>query len=265
MSNYLTPKETADYISELSVTKATISVKKRFLLSFMAGVFVALGAHGFLVAYEDIFLRAAVFPVGLMLIILVGGELFTGNCLMTLGLLNKKINVKSYASSITQVFFGNLAGMLFMVMLMYFSGLYKIGGASTEAVIDVATSKISYSFTQIMFKGILCNIIVAAGIWLTYVSKDVTGKLFACWFTITLFALSGYEHCIANMYFLPLASLYDSSITLSGIVSNIVPATIGNFIGGGILVPLVYYHVHYKDQVKSTKTSNSKNSFTKHA
>ncbi len=245
-NNYLTPKETADYISDLSCAKASMSVKKRFLLSFMAGLFISLGSQGFLTIYSDPFLRAAVFPVGLMLIILVGGELFTGNCLMTFGCLNKKINLKNFISSISQVWFGNLIGSLFVVLLVYFSGMYKPDSTLANTVATVANAKVSLSFTQILLKGILCNILVALGVWFAYTAKDTIGRLFGCWFPVMLFVLCGYEHCVANMFFLPLGALVDNSITITKILSNIIPATIGNFIGGGLLLPVFYFYSYRK-------------------
>lgn len=245
-NNYLTPKETADYITELSVTKARMKIKRRFLLSFMGGLFIALGGQGFLTMYSDPFLRAAVFPVGLMLIVLVGGELFTGNCLMTFGCLNKKISIKELISSIMQVWFGNLVGSLAVALLVYYSGMYKPDSALATTIATVAKAKVSLSFMQIMFKGILCNILVALGVWFAYTAKDTIGKLFGCWFPVMLFVLCGYEHCVANMFFLPLGALVDSSITITQIIGNLIPSTIGNFIGGGLLLPVLYYNVYHK-------------------
>ena len=245
-NNYLTPKETADFISDLSYTKATMSVRKRFLLSFMAGVFISLGGQGFLTIYNDLFLRAAVFPVGLMLIVLVGGELFTGNCLMIFGCLNKKIKIKDFIISILQVFFGNLIGSLFVVLLVYFSGMYKPDSVLATSVATVANAKVSLTFTQILFKGILCNILVALGVWFAYTAKDTIGRLFGCWFPVMLFVLCGYEHCVANMFFLPLGALVDNSITIAQIIGNIIPATIGNFIGGGLVIPIFYHFAYNK-------------------
>lgn len=245
-NNYLTPKETADYVTELSVTKANMKVNKRFLLSFMGGFYIALGGQGFLTMYADPFLRAAVFPVGLMLIILVGGELFTGNCLMTFGSLNKKISVKQLVSSISQVWFGNLIGSLAVVLLVYYSGMYKPDSVLATTIATVAKAKVSQSFVQILSKGIICNILVALGVWFAYTAKDTIGKLFGCWFPVMLFVLCGYEHCIANMFFLPLGALIDNSITITQIIGNLIPSTIGNFIGGGLLLPVLYYQVYHK-------------------
>lgn len=245
-NNLLSPKETADLVTEVSIGKANMSVLKRFLLSFMAGAYISLGGQGFLTAFNNQFLRAAIFPVGLMLIVLVGGELFTGNCLMTFGTLNKKITWSKYISSLLQVFFGNLVGSIFIAVLVYYSGLCKPDSSIAIAVSQVAHAKVSLTFVQAMLKGILCNILVALGVWFAYTAKDTVSKLFACWFPVMLFVLCGYEHCVANMFFLPLGAMIDNTISIMDIVKNIIPVTIGNFIGGGLLVPLFYYPIYYK-------------------
>ncbi|QSX07034.1 formate/nitrite transporter family protein [Sedimentibacter sp. zth1] len=246
VNNFFTPKETADLISESSINKATMSIKKRVFLSFMAGIFISLGGQGFLTIFNNSFLRAAVFPVGLMLIVLVGGELFTGNCMMTFGYTQKKIKLKNYISSILQVYFGNLIGALFVVFLVYFSGLYKNGSTLYASITAVATAKSNLTFVEAMFKGILCNILVVLGVWFATASKDITGKLLGCWFPVMLFVLCGYEHCVANMFFMPLGALINENITIFSVINNLIPVTIGNFIGGGLLIPLVYNQVFYK-------------------
>ncbi len=215
-------------------------------MSIMAGLYISLGAQGFMVTYENVFIRAAVFPVGLMLIVLVGGELYTGNCLMTFALLQKKIKAYDYIKSLLQVFTGNFIGALIVVALLYFGGVYN-NQVLSETVVKIANAKLSLTFTQALSKGILCNILVSLGVWFATTSKDTTGKLLGCWFPVMLFVLTGYEHVVANMFYLPMAAIYDSTITISKIlISNFLPVAIGNFIGGGILVPVVYYRVYHK-------------------
>ncbi len=215
-------------------------------MSIMAGLYISLGAQGFMVTYENVFVRAAVFPVGLMLIVLVGGELYTGNCLMTFALLQKKIKAYDYIKSLLQVFTGNFIGALIVVALLYFGGVYN-NQVLSETVVKIANAKLSLTFTQALSKGILCNILVSLGVWFATTSKDTTGKLLGCWFPVMLFVLTGYEHVVANMFYLPMAAIYDSTITISKIlISNFLPVAIGNFIGGGILVPVVYYRVYHK-------------------
>jgi len=223
-----------------------MTTQKRLLMSIMAGLYISLGAQGFMVTYENVFIRAAVFPVGLMLIVLVGGELYTGNCLMTFALLQKKIKVYDYIKSLLQVFTGNFIGALIVVALLYFGGVYN-NQVLSETVVKIANAKLSLTFTQALSKGILCNILVSLGVWFATTSKDTTGKLLGCWFPVMLFVLTGYEHVVANMFYLPMAAIYDSTITISKIlISNFLPVAIGNFIGGGILVPVVYYRVYHK-------------------
>ncbi len=242
-NNYLTPKETYDELILVGQKKASMSFEKRILMSIMAGLYIALGAQGFMVTYDNVFIRASVFPVGLMLVVIVGGELFTGNCLMTFSFIQKKISLKNYFNTLVQVFLGNFIGALIIVFLLYFGGVYK-NQALQETIVKIAHSKVSLTFTQALSKGILCNILVSLGVWFALTAKDTTGKLFGCWFPVMLFVLCGYEHCVANMFYLPLAKIMDPSITFALIFKNLLPVTIGNFIGGGILVPVIYHRVY---------------------
>lgn len=226
--------------------KVSMTAGNRLLMSIMAGLYISLGAQGFIVTYDNVFLRAAVFPVGLMLIILVGGELFTGNCLMTFALLQKKIKAGDYVKNLLQVLVGNFIGALLIVVLLYFGGVYN-NQSFSEVIIKVANSKLSLTFTQALCRGILCNILVTLGVWFATTAGDTTGKILGCWFPIMLFVLCGYEHIVANMFYLPMAALLDSTITVSEIfIKNFIPVTIGNYIGGGILIPVVYDRVYHK-------------------
>lgn len=242
----LTPKETSEAFIISAQNKVSMTVTKRLLMSIMAGLYIALGAQGFMVTYDNLFIRAAVFPVGLMLIVLVGGELFTGNCLMTFGLLQYKITFYDYMKSLTQVFLGNLIGALVVVTLLYFGGVYN-NPVLSEIIVKIAKSKLSLSFIQAMSKGILCNVLVSLGVWFAMTAKDTAGKLLGCWFPVMLFVLAGYEHVVANMFYLPMAAIFDHSITAAQIIiNNFLPVAIGNFIGGGIIVPMIYNKVYFK-------------------
>jgi len=244
-NNCLNPKETYDEFILIGQKKANMSFEKRILMSIMAGLYIALGAQGFMVTYDNVFLRASVFPVGLMLVVLVGGELFTGNCLMTFSFVQKKITFKDLIKSLTQVFFGNFIGALIIVILLYFGGVYK-NQVLAETIVKIAKAKISLSFMEALCKGILCNILVSLGVWFATTAKDTTGKLLGCWFPVMLFVLCGYEHCVANMFYLPLAAIFDHSISIRQMfINNLIPVTIGNFIGGGVLIPMMYHKIHY--------------------
>ena len=247
MSNFcLTPKETTEALIESAQKKVAMPMNKRFIMSMMAGLYISLGAQGFMVTYENLFIRTAVFPVGLMLIVLVGGELFTGNCLMTFAFLQKKITLKDYMSSLLQVLTGNLVGALLVVGFLYFCGIYN-NSTLSETIVKIANTKLLLSFKEALFKGILCNILVSLGVWFATTAQDTTGKLLGCWFPVMLFVLCGYEHVVANMFYLPMAMIFDHSITtLRIILNNFIPVAIGNFIGGGILVPIAYHKVYHK-------------------
>ena len=242
----LTPKETSEALIVIAQNKVAMTVKNRMIMSIMAGIYISLGAQGFIVAYENLFLRAAVFPVGLMLIVLVGGELYTGNCLMTFAFLQKKITLGEFIKNLLQVFLGNLIGALLVAALLYFGGVYS-NAALTETIVKIANSKLQLAFIQALLRGILCNILVSLGVWFATTAKDTTGKILGCWFPVMLFVLCGYEHIVANMFYLPMAAIFDHSITVSKIIiDNFIPVALGNFIGGGILVPMMYYRVYHK-------------------
>lgn len=241
----LTPKETVDSLMQSALKKISYSTVQRMLLGIMAGMYIAFGSHGFIVAYENPFLRAAVFPVGLMLIVLLGGELFTGNCLMTFALLRKKIDIKNYISCLVQVLVSNFLGAMFAVLVLYFGGAYN-NPALAEAAVKVANAKVNLTFTEVLLRGIFCNILVVAGVWISTMSKNVPGKILGCWFPVMLFVFCGYEHSVANMFFLPMGAMLDPSITAAKILHNLIPAIIGNYIGGGIIVPFIYNKTYYE-------------------
>jgi len=242
----LTPKETSEALIVTAQNKVAMTMQKRMIMSIMAGIYISLGAQGFIVAYENLFLRSAVFPIGLMLIVLVGGELYTGNCLMTFALLQKKITLWEYSKNLLQVFFGNLIGALLVVALLYFGGVYS-NATLSETIVKIANSKVQLTFMQALSRGILCNILVSLGVWFATTAKDTTGKILGCWFPVMLFVLCGYEHVVANMFYLPMAAIFNHSVTVSKIIiNNFIPVALGNFIGGGIFIPMMYYRVYHK-------------------
>ena len=246
-STFLTPKETAEAQITVAQYKVSMTVQKRLLMSVMAGMYVALAAQGFIVTYDNAFIRAAVFPVGLMLIVLVGGELYTGSCLITFALLQRKIKVSSYISTLLQILAGNFIGGSAMAGLFYLGGLYN-NPVLVERIIHIANAKLSLTFIQALISGILCNILVSLAVWFTTTATDTTGKILGSWFPVMLFVLCGYEHVVANMFYLPMASIFDSSINIVNMtIKNFIPVALGNYIGGGLLIPIIYNKVFFKD------------------
>lgn len=246
----LTPKEVADATIKIAEGKTKLNFIQTFLLAIFAGVFIGFGSHGYLTVTQTLgnidiglskLIGASVFPVGLMLVLMAGAELFTGNNLMTIALIDKKISFKALSKNWIIVYIGNFLGSILLAYAIYKAGLYKSENIKNLAI-SVGKSKVSLSFYEALIRGILCNMIVVLSIWFATAAKDITGKIFAIWFPIMLFVLSGFEHSVANMFFLPIAKFSGLNISWLDIwVKNLIPVTIGNIIGGGIIISGVYY------------------------
>ena len=237
------------------VRKAALPVHKMILLGILAGVYIGLGAHAFLLAtsvgetgFESMLaklLGAGMFPVGLMLVIFCGAELFTGNNLLTLALFDKKITVPAMLKNWIVVYLANLAGGVILALLLAKSGLYP--GAAAERAVAVALSKTAAPFGELLIRGILCNMLVVLACWFQAGAKNMIGKIFAVWFPIMLFVFAGFEHSVANMMYIPLGMFLGADVTAGQFLAgNLLPVTIGNLIGGAVLIP-VFYHFSYKE------------------
>ena len=259
--------------------KAALPLGKMILLGMMAGAFIAIGGATSSTAVHDIAnvglartLAGVIFPVGLMMIVLCGGELFTGNCLISMGVMHHEVKLSQMLRNLIVVYFSNLAGALIVDALICFSGnLDYTGGALGAYTIKVALGKATIDPVKAFVSGILCNILVCAAVLMAMCARDIVGKLFACFFTIMLFVVAGYEHCIANMYYIPAGLIAArnqnyvqmamdtygytsdqlSALNLYGFfVKNLVPVTIGNIIGGAVL-GLILLYLHGYDKKKA--------------
>lgn len=259
-----------DYICGCE-SKVKSPVQKLLIKAVLAGAMIALGACAGNVASHAIsnvglarLASAVVFPVGLMMIVLIGGELFTGDCLMAMSCMTKKQSVRHVLKVLAIVYFGNMAGASLVAFGAFLSGQFNYSAGLLGAYsMKVALGKVNLSFTSALISGILCNILVCAAIVMAGASKDVTGKLLAIFFVIMLFVTEGFEHCVANMYyitagliaahqpdyihvFLKHYGLTAESLQVlnlkSYLIGNLVPVTLGNMIGGAICLglPLVY-------------------------
>jgi len=268
MNNFLTPKEIAGAYDEISINKAKNSTVNLIILGMLAGVFIAFAGFASQVISHSIenvglakFASGAVFPVGLMMVVIAGAELFTGNNLMIIGYMEKKIDFYGLIRNWIIVYFSNFMGAVLFALLINFSGLLDTsGGLLGATVIKAASSKVSIPFGQALVRGILCNIIVVVAVWMATAAKDIAGKILACWFPIMLFVVSGYEHSIANMYFIPAGifakanSAYIAAgqiqaealnkLNVSGLFGNLIPVTLGNVIGGALVMGLSYWYVY---------------------
>ena len=258
-----------------TAAKAVKPVAKIFVAAIMAGMFIAFGGSSSNVAVFGIenvglarTLAGCIFPVGLMLIVLVGGELFTGNCMMIGGVMTGRIKAMQMIRVLVTVYLGNLVGSLIVSFLAYYSGQWKYGaGALGAYTIKVAFGKLNLSFGTAVASGILCNILVCVAALMASASKDSVGKIFGCFFPIWAFVIAGYEHCVANMYYIPAGiiaamdpAFAQKAMELYGytaedlamlnpvnmIVNNLIPVTIGNIIGGMLFVAVPYVYLYNK-------------------
>ncbi len=256
----LAPKEIAMATCEAGAAKAKLSVAQMIVLGIFAGAFIGFGAQGAITIGQTLakvdaglqkFAFAAVFPVGLMLVVICGAELFTGNNLMTLGCLNCHYRWSDIFRNWLVVYFANFAGSVLLAFLVANSGLMASGTPIAESAIGIATKKVAIGFIPAIVRGILCNILVVLAVWMVTGAKDIISKIFSCWFPIMLFVLCGYEHSVANMYFIPLGMFLGAPVTWGQFwINNLIPVTIGNLIGGAIIVPF-FYHVAYMKTSKA--------------
>ncbi|MFA7160597.1 MAG: formate/nitrite transporter family protein [Kiritimatiellia bacterium] len=241
----LSGREMARFISALGIRKANTRTWQLLLLGLLAGIYIGVGSHLYLVAMQENLGRivsGAVFGVGLVLVVVAGAELFTGNIIMIVGTLTSQFSLAKMLRNWTAVYAGNMAGSFLLVMLVWYSGLLFRSGAPTGVgayAAGVAAAKLQLSFGEAFCRGILCNMLVILAIIMAIFAKDIISKIACCILPIMAFVASGFEHCVANMYLLP-AGLMADGVPLAGqavIFKNIIPVTLGNIVGGiGILM-----------------------------
>ncbi|AGF58548.1 formate/nitrite transporter [Clostridium saccharoperbutylacetonicum] len=277
--NYLTPPEITEATIQTGIKKSKTTIVNMLILGILAGAFIAFAAEGSNMAAFNLFAKAetyglgkvlagAVFGTGLMLVLIAGGELFTGNTMILVGVLDKKVSIKAMLKNWFFVYVGNFIGSIFIAYMMNESGLFSSGDSMLGAVtIKIAAYKVGLTFTQGLFLGIMCNWLVCLAVWMAYGAKDMTGKILAIFFPIWLFITSGFEHCVANMYYIPAGILAKNNESLTDVAAvlgvtpeklnhlnwetfftgNLIPVTLGNIIGGGIFVGVAYWYVYIRN------------------
>lgn len=245
----LSPTEVMEATIVSGERKATLSTVRLIILSIMSGIYVGFGAFGYILSTQTLgsvdiavskFLGAAVFPVGLMLVLFTGSELFTGNNLMTMAYLDKKVKLSGIFRNWFFVYFGNFAGSVILALILANSGL--IEGTALANVSTVAIGKTTLTFSQAFYRGTLANILVCIAVWMASAAHDVGCKMIATWFPTMLFVFLGFEHSVANMFLLPLAKFSGLDLSWATIwTSNLIPVTLGNLLGGAVILPVVYY------------------------
>jgi formate transporter len=257
-----------------------MSFEKTFVLSILAGAFIGLGAifsttvlagsGGMLPFGVQRLLAGLVFSLGLILVIVGGAELFTGNNLITMAWANNKVRTGLMVRNWIIVFIGNLLGSLLTVTIMYFGAQYTFGnGAIGATALAIANTKVQLGFVQAIALGIMCNAMVCMAVWLCYSARTTTDRILAIIPPISGFVAAGFEHSVANMYFIPIGLFIKTgapdsfwkminktpadfpALTWNGFfINNLLPVTIGNIVGGGIMVGLVYWFVYLWDKKK---------------
>ncbi len=245
-----TPKEIASSYVELGYTKATLPKGRMFLLAVLAGVYIALAGAASTVgsAVAGKLAGACIFPAGLAMVILAGSELFTGNNLMIISALERRITPAQLFTAWAVVYAGNLAGAVLIAALTVGGGTF---GAYYETLLATAGAKTALSFSDALLRGVACNILVCAAVWMAAAARDAGGKVLALYLPVAAFVLCGFEHCVANMFFIP-AGLFAAmryggapeGLTWSAFfLKNLLPVTIGNMLGGvglGAVLKAVY-------------------------
>lgn len=261
----LSPAATEAKAEELAVGKTRLRPSKCFVLAMLAGMFIAFGAMFFCTFLGDSSLPFGVqrvvgglcFCLGLVLVLCCGAELFTGNALMVCGLASKRIALASMLKNWVIVWCGNLVGSLIVVFIVFMAHVADMNGGNVGAVmISTAISKITPDWITLFFKGILCNILVCLAVWIGFSARTVVDKVIGILLPIAAFVACGFEHCVANMFFLPMGFVLNTAgyatsvatdcLTIGGILYNISAATLGNIVGGVLFVGLAYWFVYHK-------------------
>lgn len=272
--SYKTGPEVTEKLMEFSTSKVALPLPKMILLGLLAGVYIGLGGFLMTVVISDLaaywgfgmarLMGGSVFSLGLILVILVGAELFTGNNLMVIGLLSGRITwggmLKNWAVSFTT----NFAGSLMLVALIFLSQLWLLNNAEIGAtMVKIANAKVNLDFWTAFWRGVGCNFLVCVAIWLAVSGEDNISRILGIYFPITAFVALGFEHSIANMFLIPMGILAASqpsvtpligSLNLSHLnwtdflVGNLLPVTLGNIVGGALLVGVAYWYIYARKQ-----------------
>ena len=242
----LAPAEIAEKSIEIGQSKAKLPWWKMILLGMFAGMFIALAGVGatFANIYGGKLAGACVFTAGLAMVVVAGSELFTGNNLMIVALFRGKIKFHQLLKNWIFVFIGNLIGAILVAGAVSVSGLFN---PVSDTVIATATAKVDLGFFEAIIRGVLCNFLVCIAVWMSFSANTVTGKIAAVFLPVMLFVLCGFEHSVANMFYVPSGIIMgwinnvDAPTIQAFLLHNLLPVTIGNIIGGAFLVGGGYF------------------------
>jgi formate transporter len=251
------PREIAERVHGVCVAKATTPLLSLVMLGVLAGAFIGLGSLFYVIVLSDPalgfaasrVLGGAVFSLGLLLVVVAGAELFTGNNLLAMAWAQGSLTTRDVLNNGAVVCAANFAGAAGLAAVVFLSGHAGMnGGAIGETYLEIAAAKSSLPFWAAFWRGVLCNVLVCMAVWMTLAGRSVVDKAVAIVFPIAAFVAAGFEHSVANMYFFPLAMMLQAAagepVELAWLWRNLVPVITGNLVGGSVLVALVYYLIY---------------------
>lgn len=260
--SYNSPKEIAVEFAAAGIYKSKLSFTKFAIIAILGGAFIAFGGLLSVTVAGGMpgtgaenpglikFISGALFPIGLIMVSITGADLFTSDCTaFTLPLLQRRLKISSYAKLLFYSYIFNFIGTQIIAYLLSTG----IGLLTNEPWLNYlhnySEAKVNQDFTTVFIKGIGANWLVCLGMWMGYASKDIIGKCIGIWIPVMLFVTLGYEHSIANMFFIPAAIYSGADILWSNfILHNLIPATLGNLVGGAVLVGCVYWYLYLKEE-----------------
>ena len=249
------PREVAVRVKEFCVVKAQLPLLSLAMLGMLAGAFIGLGALMFTLVAGDASLGFAAtrllgglaFSLGLILVTVAGAELFTGNNLLAMAWADGCVSTRQVLRNWVVVSVANFIGATAVALLVWLSGIGDMNDGNVgRAAVRIAMAKIHLPVAEAFFRGVLCNVLVCMAVWMALSGRSVTDKVVAIVFPITAFVAAGFEHSIANMYFMPLAMLMSAPIGATDMARNLLPVIAGNLVGGSVLVALVYYVIYIR-------------------
>lgn len=267
------PADIAKNYLGIGETKTKYPVYKAIILAVFAGAFIALAAVGATVIGVTVesksvskFLQGLVFPTGLAMVLIAGSELFTGNNLIIIPVLEKKVTLGAMLKNWVLVYAGNFIGSVLIALLVVYGNVFGMIDGLADSAVKIAEAKVSMSFGSAVFKGVLCNILVCIAVWMSFGATTVGGKVAALYLPIMLFILCGYEHSVANMYYLTAGifarSEYGAAAQTLGwgsmFVKNLLPVTIGNIIGGAGFVGFGYWAAYLRKSAVTQPSEEAK-------
>jgi formate/nitrite transporter len=247
---YLSPAEVWESFLTTGERKAALPMGNMLVAAILAGAFIALAGVGSTWASMEVdnlslrrLIAGCVFPAGLAMVVLTGTELFTGNCLMTIALLERRITAPAMLRNWCVVYAGNLIGAAAVAAMAVWGGVF----AGKESFLIAAAVGKVLPVEQAVFRGILCNLLVCMGVLMAAAATDAGGKIAALFFPVAIFVMAGYEHSVANMYYLAAGVLAGADLSAADVLlGNLLPVTVGNIIGGAVLLGGGYWYIYRK-------------------